>query len=618
MKKLLDKTWAKVTAFCLLVVFTALTVAGGAGIALLVSENVYRDGGYSVYEYLYRADAYDAVHDVYGYLQNDAAFTADPSEELKTRFARDYRDWHYAIEVCAYAEDGESSSIILDNYRLAGPSPYTLSLDYVIGGTKVTISAAADPSRIGLDFEDTLLSRLVRLRHALIVFELLAAAAWLFCFSFTLSSAGHWRGYEGIHLTWFDKIPMDVWALLVYLAGNALEWQLVFVYDVPMTVAVILAAVILFYLILTAFAAQCKAGTVLKGTAIAFILRLLWKALRWLGCVIVRIPLVWKTALAVAAMLAFDLLCLANMHDGEFLPAMLIGNLLAGLFLIYLAIGLKKLQKGGRALAEGDFSAPVDTKWLICDLRRHADDLNSIQQGVKKAVEQQMRSERMKTELITNVSHDIKTPLTSIVNYVDLLKREKIDNPTAVRYIEVLDRQSARLRRLTDDLVEASKAASGSIPVTLSDTDVNVFLTQAVGEYRQRLTESGIEPVLVLDESDPHIKADGRLLWRVLDNLLSNVNKYAMPGTRVYVSSETSGERVSITVKNISRYPLNISADELTERFVRGDASRSTEGSGLGLSIASGLAKLQNAGFGLSVDGDLFKARLEFDRIQPV
>ena len=377
----------------------------------------------------------------------------------------------------------------------------------------------------------------------------------------------------------------------------------------------IIAAVILFYLILTAFAAQCKAGTVLRGTAIALILRLLWKALRWLGYVIVRIPLVWKTALAVAAMLAFDFLCLANKLDGESLWAMLIVNLLAGLFLIYLAIGLKKLQKGGSALAEGNYSAPVDTKGLIGDLRRHGNDLNAIQQGVQKAVEQQMRSERMKTELITNVSHDIKTPLTSIVNYVDLLKRERIDNPTAVQYIEVLDRQSARLRRLTDDLVEASKAASGSITVTLSDTDVNVFLTQAVGEYRQRLTESGVEPVLVLDESDPHIKADGKLLWRVLDNLLSNVNKYAMPGTRVYISSETSENRVFITVKNVSRYPLNISADELTERFVRGDASRSTEGSGLGLSIASGLTKLQKADFVLSVDGDLFKVWLEFDLI---
>lgn len=281
MKKCIDKTWAKITAFCLLVIFTALTVAGGAGIAWLVSENVYRDGGYSVNEYLYRADAYDAVRDVYSYLQNEAGFTADPGEELRARFARDYRDLSYAIEVSAHNADGESSDLILENYRITGRSPYALSLDYVIGGTTVTISAAADPSRIELSFEDALLSRLVRMRHSLIVFELFSAAAWLFCFVFTLSSAGHWRGYEGIHLTWFDRIPMDIWALIFFLAGNALEWQFVFVYNVPMTAAVILAAVILFYLILTAFAAQCKAGTVLKGTAIAFILRLLWKALRW-------------------------------------------------------------------------------------------------------------------------------------------------------------------------------------------------------------------------------------------------------------------------------------------------------------------------------------------------
>ena len=291
---------------------------------------------------------------------------------------------------------------------------------------------------------------------------------------------------------------------------------------------------------------------------------------------------------------------------------MLAVNLLAGLFLIYLAIGLRKLQKGGQALADGNYDSVVDTKHLFGDFRRHGENLNAIQQGVQKAVAQQMRSERMKTELITNVSHDIKTPLTSIVNYVDLLKKEQIDSPAAREYIDVLDRQSARLRKLTEDLVEASKAASGAIPVALTDTDVNVFLSQAVGEYRQRLAETGVEPVLTLDESEPRIRADGKLLWRVLDNLLSNVCKYAMPGTRLYLSSRCAEDRVLITVKNVSRYPLNITADELTERFVRGDASRSTEGSGLGLSIASGLTRLQGGEFRLLVDGDLFKATLDF------
>ena len=238
-----------------------------------------------------------------------------------------------------------------------------------------------------------------------------------------------------------------------------------------------------------------------------------------------------------------------------------------------------------------------------------------MQQGVRKAVAEQMKSERLKTELITNVSHDIKTPLTSIVNYVDLLKKENVENAAAREYIDVLDRQSQRLRRLTEDLVEAAKAATGNVAVSWEATDVNVFLHQVMGEYEQRLRQAGLEPVLTTDEAAPRIMADGRLLWRVMDNLLGNVCKYALPGTRVYVSSSLQGYKVRLTVKNISRTPLNVSADELTERFVRGDASRSTEGSGLGLNIAASLVKLQKGEFNLTVDGDLFKAQMVFDRI---
>ena len=282
-----------------------------------------------------------------------------------------------------------------------------------------------------------------------------------------------------------------------------------------------------------------------------------------------RIPLVWKTALGVAAFLIFDIFCLACSDDQEIIGVMFAVHVPAGLFLIYLAVGMRKLRKNGRALAEGMYDQLEDTSHLLGDFRRHGEDLKAIREGVQKAVELQMRAERMKTELITNVSHDIKTPLTSIVNYVDLLKKEKIEDPKAAEYIDVLDRQAQRLRRLTENLVEAS----------------------------------------------PHILADGQLLWRVLDNLLSNACKYAMPGTRVYLSSETQGDCVRIILRNISRDPLNVSAGELTERFVRGDASRTTEGSGLGLSIAMSLTRLQKGDFDLLIDGDLFKAQLSFERI---
>ena len=631
MKKWLDKTWAKATAFILLIVFTALALAGGAGIFYLLESDVYLDGGEQLQQELYcrvcDEELLQAEYDLWAMtggailsdrvaewgetVENSAPLDLT-SPELADTFRR-----NYGGAACSLTLRRADGTVLLQN-REPDEKALCISVDALYDGrahyrartADYTLTAALRSDYHGDSYEQRLATLGVRGRYALIALEVLFVAAWIFCLCFTLASAGHWQGHEGIHLTWFDKVPADLWLvglLIVFLLTESfLFWE---------SAAVLTVGVLLLYLFLPAFAAQCKAGTVLKGAVIARALRLLRRALGWLVYVLRRVPLVWKTALAVAALLLFDLFCVANHWDEEFLVVMLLVNLLAGLFLLYLAIGLRKLQKGGQALADGSYESAVDTKYLFGDFRRHGENLNAIQQGVQKAVAQQMRSERMKTELITNVSHDIKTPLTSIVNYVDLLKKEPIDNPAAREYIDVLDRQSSRLRRLTEDLVEASKAATGSIPVALTDTDVNVFLSQAVGEYSQRLADNRIEPVLTLDETEPHILADGKLLWRVLDNLLGNVCKYAMPGTRVYLSSEVADGQVCITAKNVSRYPLNISADELTERFVRGDASRSTEGSGLGLSIAMSLTHLQKGTFQLSVDGDLFKARITFNRL---
>ena len=257
----------------------------------------------------------------------------------------------------------------------------------------------------------------------------------------------------------------------------------------------------------------------------------------------------------------------------------------------------------------------METEKLWGPFRAHGEDLNNLRQGIQHAVEEQMKSERMKTELITNVSHDIKTPLTSIVSYVDLLKKEEMPNDRAKEYLDVLDRQSARLKKLTEDLVEASKASTGSLTVDLQPTDVNVLLTQTAGEYQEKLAARDLALILTPAEGTPNISADGRLLWRVFENLFSNIHKYAQQGTRVYLTCQATDREVTITFRNISATPLNISADELMERFVRGDASRNTEGSGLGLSIARSLTQLQHGTFSLTIDGDLFKATLTFPRL---
>jgi signal transduction histidine kinase len=228
-----------------------------------------------------------------------------------------------------------------------------------------------------------------------------------------------------------------------------------------------------------------------------------------------------------------------------------------------------------------------------------------------------MKSERLKTELITNVSHDLKTPLTSIVNYVDLMKKEDIQPEKAKEYLEVLDRQSKRLKKLTLDLLEASKASTGNISVSNEPTNIKVLLSQLEGEYAEKLAASNLELHVSVPEEDMWISADGRLLSRVFDNLMNNIFKYTQPGTRVYVTARAEGENSVIEFKNISKYQLNISGDELMERFVRGDSSRNTEGSGLGLSIAKSLTELQNGELDIVVDGDLFKAIVSMELTPP-
>ncbi|MDO4515704.1 MAG: sensor histidine kinase [Bacillota bacterium] len=281
----------------------------------------------------------------------------------------------------------------------------------------------------------------------------------------------------------------------------------------------------------------------------------------------------------------------------------------------YIVLAMRKLEDGARELAAGNLNYQVDLQNLPGAFYTHGEHLNSMRTAIQAAVEDQIKSERMKTELITNVSHDIKTPLTSIVNYVDLLKKQEMPTDEAKEYLEVLDRQAGKLKKLTEDLVEAAKASAGTMPVNFQRTDVNVLLTQSSGEYQEKLQSKNLQLLLTPAQDNPAISADGRLLWRVFENLLSNIYKYALPGTRVYLTCQATETQVTITFRNISANPLNISADELLERFVRGDDSRHTEGSGLGLSIARSLTQLQNGTFDLAIDGDLFKASLTFPRM---
>lgn len=369
--------------------------------------------------------------------------------------------------------------------------------------------------------------------------------------------------------------------------------------------------------------ARARAGVLFRHSLSGAVLRWTWRLVRgffrWLRDSFAALPLVWVAMMGgVCVLLGETVLTLIAFDSYELFFWLLwfAAQVLLLAVLCRFFAGLHQLRLVSRKMAQGDLSVRVPAKKLWGPLREQGEDLNRISEGMSAAVDERLRSERFKTDLITNVSHDLKTPLTSIINYVDLLQKQPLE-PQAAEYAAVIARQGQRLKKLTEDLVEASKASSGSLPVNAEPTDLAELLTQAVGEYAPRLEKSNLEPVLQLPGEPVWSMLDGRLTWRVVDNLLSNACKYSQPGTRVYVEAEQREGRAWLRVKNISRQQLNIPADELMERFVRGDSSRTTEGSGLGLNIASSLAELQNGEFGLAIDGDLFKAWASFPLSAP-
>ena len=432
---------------------------------------------------------------------------------------------------------------------------------------------------------------------------------------------------------WQEKIPFDLYLLVdgtvIALLCVAVDevYSYVRFYTPPYDVLLLgmsFALAVLVFAAWVTFCARVKVGGLWKGTLIYKVLCLCWKIIKWCWGVLCAfgrgvmnllhaIPMIWRTAaLCVLVSAATVILADAGYYDGYF-------KLVALLFLLSVAAclfsaQLRKLQKEGEALAAGDLDAQVDTKWMYWDVKRHAENLNSIGDGMAAAIDKQLKSERLKTELITNVSHDIKTPLTSIINYVDLLQHEHTSEQEE-EYLAVLKRQAFKLKKLTEDLVEASKATTGNLPVNAVRCSMNELLAQVEGEYGDKLAAAELTLVSVMPEKELFCCVDGALMWRVIDNLLSNICKYAQNGTRVYLTLEKTGGEAVVTFKNTSRAALNIPAEELMERFVRGDSSRSTEGNGLGLSIAQSLTELQGGKMALAIDGDLFKAILRFPTV---
>ena len=640
MKRLLDKTWAKLTSFFLTLLFGTMTVLGGLGVGILVSCDVFLDGGAYMRETMYESQCSSAIHNAYYYLRGtmaNAGLLADDTPSTDTSsdtttggitdeeqqqvlddlprafsesFSREDTDCHLAVI------NKDTREITFENFELTDSDKplYSTQRTFTLifaDGTKEELTIAADllPADEFPGYSYLVMTWLLEHIGLTVFLTVLFLLLTLLCFGFSMASAGHWAAHEGVHLTWLDKIPADVWLVALICAVFA-GWDVFYELAFAVFCAALAPVLLLF---LCAFAAQCKAGTVLRGTLIARVLRLLWRIIRAVGRglrrTVVALPLIWKTTLVTLAVFFAEILY--GYVDGFFA----VMKLVEFLAILYIALNLRILQKGGEKLAAGDYSQSIDTRPLIGDFKRYGQRMNELRTGMERAVREQTRAERMKTELITNVSHDIKTPLTSIVNYVDLLQKVDVQPETAREYIAVLDRQSRRLKKLTEDLVEASKASSGALNVELQPTDVNVLLSQIEGEYQERLAACHLTLVTQPPAPGTMIQADSRLLSRVMDNLVSNVCKYAMENTRVYVTAAVRDGQAVISFKNVSRDELNISPDELMERFVRGDASRHSEGSGLGLSIARSLVQLQGGTFALSIDADLFRADIVFPLI---
>ncbi|MBQ9298908.1 MAG: HAMP domain-containing histidine kinase [Clostridia bacterium] len=630
MKKLIGKTWAKVCAYFLLAVCVATVLAEGT-VAVLAWE----------WGFYGRTNAREMIESGFGQIaleQGDRllSLVLAGDSDRADRIARE-SNAEFSIQTRAGDTLWQSAGyegLSASAWQYGGVSRYdsgTQSAVHRYDSTLETRQMTADDYTIhirvdpALDWQDDYYWRyhiaagVWSFRYAICWMAVLSVLAGVTCFVFLLCSAGHRAGKEGItpgYFTWlpFDLVTVAAWAAML-TAANLLWEHIGLLYsDGVWTVlcgAGIIALAVAFTLWCASLALRVKLGSLWKSTLIFRVLYLLGLLLTGIVALLRRIPLVWKTALAASAF-AFlaDMIIFAFRRDAEMLLFCWTAEKLVIVALVlYIALALRKLQKGGMALAAGDLEYKTDTRHMWGEFKRHGENLNSIAQGMQAAVNRQLKSERMKAELITNVSHDIKTPLTSIINYVALLKETR-DAGKQREYIEVLDRQSRRLKKLTDDLVEVSKASTGNTEVHAARGSVPELLRQALGEYEDRLAAAGLETVLSLPEGECAAMFDGTLTWRAVDNLLSNACKYGQSGTRFYIDVAPMEKQILISFKNVSRNRLNIPAEELMERFVRGDSARGGEGSGLGLDIARALTEAQGGSFSIAVDGDLFKAQM--------
>lgn len=655
---------AKIAAFFLLVIMACMTLASVAGVGLLwnykfytksieeIKEDTFHSMGYNVSFTVLKMVLTDDLQNITEYCRNrNLSFLIQDKDgrQIWRSNSLEKVSWEYEYDyIVDHNNLGATKNIQIKLISAAGETVSTIIRDGQEGDTTeedmpdekdmptekeyIVHMYLADGFTEQSEFStaNMLIHIGFALRYWIYPIGILELLFTVVTFILLICSAGHKRGKEEIYASEAVKIPFELLTLFFILALSlavASTDEIMYSgYPDVMILAYMAAEFILGIVLGTLycmnFAVRVKLGSWWKNT-ISYRLFILFsrisKALGFGIKVLFRnIGFIWKAAILVIVITFGELLgiMLCYWETDNLLLLWLLEKIILTPVILYIALVLNRLQKGSQAIAKGDLAYQVDTKFMLWDFKQHGENLNSIGLGMTHAVEDRLKSERFKTELITNVSHDIKTPLTSLINYSDLIGKEETENEKITEYAEVLLRQSERLKKLIEDLVEASKASTGSIEVLLTRCEVGVLLTQTAGEYEQRLRDCKLELIIKQQSNPVMILADGRHIWRVFDNLMNNICKYAQSGTRVYINVEEKGEEAIIVFKNTSKYPLDISTEELLERFVRGDSSRNMEGNGLGLSIAQSLTELQNGKLELMVDGDLFKVSLRFKSIR--
>lgn len=571
----------------------------------------------------------------------------DEEKELENSYLEKYyKDKNVYYEITYIEKDAVATNYSGQDYIAYTDRDYYTYEDYIVkqdeNGTHwntiehhtadIKVYIAKDMTKSDIfSVASSLVDSGYRLRYAVIFIAIISLASFVFLICFLYASAGHTSNGK-IKCNFLDKIPFDVLTVIVtglgIMSAILIEESTYQDFSFAVTVITLIASFDYFIALIytMSFATRIKTGTLIKNNVLYYVFKFSGKQLKkffsWLKYLYSNASLLKKTWVIALGVLIFSTFFIVGVGDvisywarDEFVIIMLIITAIVIALLFYFAVILQKIKLGGERIAKGDLQYKIDTKYMYYDFKEFAESLNNINDGLQEAINEKMKSEHFKTELITNVSHDIKTPLTSIINYVDLIKKEEIENEKLCEYIDVLDRQSARLKKLVEDLVEASKASSGNLTVNLAPCNITVLLNQALGEFSEKLEKANLIPILKTDDDGIAVLADGRHLWRVFDNLLSNVCKYGLEGTRVYIDVKTEKNSVLVTFRNISKYQLNVSSEELLERFVRGDKSRHTEGHGLGLSIAKSLMEIQGGSLDISVDGDLFKVTVKIKNL---